>query len=94
MCFCFTSVVEDCEETSVQDEKYFHLEFIHDQQSGLIDSMRLKEGHPFDINRLKLRINPIVCYAGNYISLSNHLRIAFLKDIQEIFKIYYLILGN
>ena len=56
--------MEDCDGTAVLPHHHFHLEFKHDPHSGLLDSMRIKDGHTFDVNRLKLRINPIVCFTG------------------------------
>ena len=32
---------------------------------GYIQSMQLKRGHVFEINRLKLAVHPMRCYSGN-----------------------------
>ena len=58
------SVVKDCYGPKTVHEDDFHLEFEHDNDTGLIKSMTLKENHVFDVTQLKLDVNPVVCYIG------------------------------
>ena len=59
------TVIEDCHGIEIFPETDFRLQFEHDSTSGVIQSMVVKQDHVFDVNQLKLDVNPIVCYAGN-----------------------------
>ena len=56
-------MITDCNgsNTFLNVNEAFHFEFEQSLTNGPLHSMRLKEGHVFDVGQLQLLVHPIVC---------------------------------
>ena len=62
--FICYSAVEDCDGSRTVPVAAFHFQFEHSAANGILQTMRLKPGHVFDVGQLKLEVQPLVCYTG------------------------------
>ena len=58
--------MEDCDGSGSIPDHAFHFEIKHGATNGILETMRLKPGHVFDVGQLKIVVHPIVCHAGNF----------------------------
>ena len=63
--FICYSALEDCDGSRTVPIAAFHFQFEHSTTNGILQTMRLKPGHVFDVGQLKLEVHPLVCYTGN-----------------------------
>ena len=64
--FC-SSVYQDCHGNNLPllAGTAYHIMVNQSDLYGYIQSVQLKRGHVFEINRLKLVVHPMRCYSGN-----------------------------
>ena len=54
--------ITDCSGANSFQRDAFHFELEHSLTHGALQSMRLKQGHVFDVGQLQLLVHPVVCH--------------------------------